>query len=135
MTANDTLDAGLWLTAGLARWPHEPGLLNLAGKLAASKGNYLKAQSYWRSALVALQQKERLAASEDIAGQRKKAVFSADADGDDPVQDLGRLLLAVAGPVPKKEEKPRDGLRMTVTGRQLRAESRSRATETALQRW
>ncbi len=42
-----------WLRVGMQRFPQEPALLELAGRQSASKGEYSKAQLYWREALAA----------------------------------------------------------------------------------
>jgi tetratricopeptide (TPR) repeat protein len=45
--------AQVWLKVGLQRYPHEPALIELAGRDAASKGEYSRAQLLWRQALSA----------------------------------------------------------------------------------
>lgn len=53
MGAGDMNTATVWLRAALNRWPNNAGMLNLAGKLSAAKGDYKAAQRFWNAALAA----------------------------------------------------------------------------------
>ena len=43
-----------WTKAALQRWPKSSPLLELAGKQAAARGDYNKAEAYWKAALEAM---------------------------------------------------------------------------------
>jgi uncharacterized protein HemY len=68
-----------WLRIGLQRFPQEPALLELAGRQSASKGEYSKAQLYWRQAL----------AAGELPSARKPGALSPN----DPQRSLGALLV------------------------------------------
>jgi predicted Zn-dependent protease len=85
---NDPL-APAWLRVGLQRFPQEPALLELAGRQAASKGEYPKAQLYWREAL----------AAGDIQAARKPGTLSAN----DPQRGLASLLVGQDAILPSGE--------------------------------
>jgi uncharacterized protein HemY len=70
-----------WLRIGLQRFPQEPALLELAGRQSAGKGEYTKAQLYWRQAL----------AAGDIQATRKAG--AAALSPNDPQRSLGALLV------------------------------------------
>jgi tetratricopeptide (TPR) repeat protein len=70
-----------WLRIGLQRFPQEPALLELAGRQSASKGEYSKAQLYWREAL----------AAGDIQATRKPGAVALSPN--DPQRSLGTLLV------------------------------------------
>ncbi len=54
--------ADTWVSRGLAQWPTDPKLLELAGERAQAHGNLKQAETYWREALA-----ERKAQPEDAA--------------------------------------------------------------------
>jgi tetratricopeptide (TPR) repeat protein len=59
MTVNDRRQTSLWLREGLSQWPTSSQLLTLAGKDAAMRGDYDKAQFYWKSALEVMPENEQ----------------------------------------------------------------------------
>jgi len=70
-----------WLRIGLQRFPQEPSLLELAGRQAASKGEYTKAQLYWRQAITV----------GDLQTSRKAG--TAALSPNDPQRSLANLLV------------------------------------------
>lgn len=70
-----------WLRIGLQRFPQEPALLELAGRQAASKGDYSKAQIYWRQALTV----------GDLQTARKSGIAALSPN--DPQRSLATLLV------------------------------------------
>jgi tetratricopeptide (TPR) repeat protein len=68
-----------WLRVGLQRFPMSPVLLELAGRQAASKGEYSRAKLYWRQA----------SAASDIRAARKPGELPPN----DPQASLGALLV------------------------------------------
>jgi len=63
MNQRDTTYSTSWLREGLATWPTDSKLLDLAGKQAAASGDYKRARLYWREALKSLPSDESDAAS------------------------------------------------------------------------
>jgi hypothetical protein len=82
MTANDRRQTAVWLREALSRWPNSAELLTLAGKDAAIRGEYDKAQYYWKAALEAMPNSE---SGLPLAGTVAGAPTAAD--------QLGTLLL------------------------------------------
>ena len=60
MTVNDRKQTSLWIREALVRFPNDAQLLTLAGKDAAMRGEYDKAESYWKAALQAMPASEPL---------------------------------------------------------------------------
>ena len=68
-----------WLKYALQRFPREPALLELAGRQAASKGEYARAQTYWRQAIA--------------VGEAQITEKPGSLSFNDPHRALGALLL------------------------------------------
>ena len=60
MTVDDRPAVNAWLREGLQRWPNDPDLLTLAGRVAASRGDYKRAEAYWAAALANMPAASRL---------------------------------------------------------------------------
>ena len=85
--------AETWLKEGVAKYPTDTELLSMAGKQAAAKGDFKKAESFWRVALQGI----------DSQAQEKVAeTLRSGPDGiknlkpGDPTDDLGTVLLSRA---------------------------------------
>ncbi len=86
LSVRDGSLANQWLTKGLRRFPRDSKLLTMAGKLAAQKGDYKKAELYLRAALAALPKQDSASALERSLG--------AGASATDPLtRSLRQLLL------------------------------------------
>ncbi|MBI1352979.1 MAG: tetratricopeptide repeat protein [Acidobacteria bacterium] len=93
MTVQDRAATNQWLREGLQKWPQDADLLTMAGRVAASRGDYKRAEAYWKAAL------------QNMPTQNPAPGFPFDAQmggpqgagQQDPAGDLGRLLLADAG--------------------------------------
>lgn len=51
MSVQATQLAEHWMHVALQRWPKNASLLDLAGKQAAGRGDYVRAEAYWKAAL------------------------------------------------------------------------------------
>lgn len=70
-----------WLEMGTRRYPHEARILNLAGQYFADRGDYARAQAYWREAV-----------GEGAAPAGRPGAAGA-VRSRNPEQDLGQILL------------------------------------------
>jgi len=108
MTVRDSL-ANKWLMDGTQKWPKDPQLLNLAGQMAAAKGDFHRAEMYYKAALSA-------SVVSEVKEQQQALVTEA---SEDPRRKLGRLLLnedvaaespaaamAISRPMGAQERKP-----------------------------
>ena len=93
IAAHETRVAETWLKEGVAKYPTDTELLSMAGKQAAAKGDFKKAESFWRVALQGI----------DSQAQEKVAeTLRSGPDGiknlkpGDPTDDLGTVLLSRA---------------------------------------
>jgi len=94
-----------WLESALDRWPNNPQLLNLAGKQAASAGNYTLAKRYWKAALVATPVETEMTKTTGTAALAPLVVSR------NPAQVIGELLLGEQVPevqARRKREAPAD---------------------------
>ena len=82
MTLKDKRLVSRWLRQGLEMWPNNSKLLSLAGSEAASRGDYDRAEQYWRLALEAMPQESGPASLAGLEGANPET------------SDLGRLLIA-----------------------------------------
>ncbi|MGH9628565.1 MAG: cellulose synthase subunit BcsC-related outer membrane protein [Bryobacteraceae bacterium] len=82
----------IWLQSGLKKWPADHQLLSLAGQHATDKGDYKKAEMYWRLALSAMS-----AQSREASAEASTTVPDPLKPDEDPRQSLGRLLLEDSG--------------------------------------
>lgn len=88
MGVRDSSAANQWLNKGLMLYPRDPGLLNLAGKQAASKGDYKKAESFWSAALQRMPK-------DPIGGSvgTNSPLPGPDGNASTATRELGQLLL------------------------------------------
>jgi len=87
LSVRDGSLANQWLAKGLRRFPGDSKLLTLAGKQAAQKGDYKKAEYYLRAALAALPK------------QDGRSALDPERNAGDPLtRSLGQLLLDREGP-------------------------------------
>ncbi len=132
LTVRDSALANQWLSRGLQRFPQDAPLLTLAGKQAALKGDYKRAESYLRAARAVLPRESGQPGLDHSLGP--------DTSGQPLTRSLGQLLLDVeppAGdlpsPVRPSEPQPRtaapiDLLRPADAPVPLRSEANSEAT-------
>ena len=98
--AGDMNSATVWLRTALNRWPNNAGMLNLAGKLAAAKGDYKTAQKFWSAALAATPVPAELQKSPNGVRELKPA------DDRPATQVLGELLLGADAAQPQPVTQP-----------------------------
>lgn len=110
MAAEETRLADAWLKEALTRYPADTELLSLAGKQAAAKGDFKKAEGFWRLALrgVEAQAQERVA-----EGLRTGPEGIPDLKTGNPTDDAGMVLLSKA----QSQESADPAARTTVTYR------------------
>ncbi|MGA2961761.1 MAG: cellulose synthase subunit BcsC-related outer membrane protein [Candidatus Korobacteraceae bacterium] len=84
--------ADFWLRQGLHKWPQDATLLDMAGRIAATRGDYAKAQLYWKQAIAALPAHDR--AAPVLGGQNAKGLNSLLGDA---AENLSRLLVPTGG--------------------------------------
>lgn len=91
--AKETRLADQWLKDGLTKFPTDNELLTLAGKQAAAKGDFKKAEAFWRLALqgIDLQSHERLADS-----LRSGPAGISDLKTGNATDDAGTILLSAS---------------------------------------
>jgi tetratricopeptide (TPR) repeat protein len=77
-----------WTKTALQRWPKSAPLLEVAGKQAAARGDYSKAQAYWRAALEAMPPDGAKDSLFGILGHGKEAPHQSQA-----TQSLAKLLM------------------------------------------
>lgn len=109
MTANDRRQTAVWLREALSRWPNNPQLLTLAGKDASIRGEYDKAQFYWKAAL------EAMANSEDAVP------LAASGSAPTVADQLGTLLLG--GRATSADSASPDALGQLLTGATFAADA------------
>ncbi|HUE01763.1 MAG TPA: tetratricopeptide repeat protein, partial [Bryobacteraceae bacterium] len=86
LSVRDSALANQWLAKGLRRFPRDSKLLTLAGKQAALKGDYKKAEVYLRAALAALPKQEGRSSADRSPGL-------GNSDSQPLTRSLGQLLL------------------------------------------
>jgi len=74
-----------WLEAGLRKYPRDARILNLAGQQAAQRGDYARAERYWREALA-------------LKGITPSSIPGMPAVANSPEQQLERLLVGESLP-------------------------------------
>ncbi len=77
-----------WTKTALQRWPKSGPLLEIAGKQAAARGDYSKAEAYWKAALQAMPPDGANDSLFGILGQGKEAPHQSQA-----TQSLAKLLM------------------------------------------
>jgi tetratricopeptide (TPR) repeat protein len=77
-----------WMKTALQRWPKSASLLELAGKQAAARGDYSKAEAYWKAALEAIPADSSRDSLFGILGYGKEAPHQSQA-----TQSLAKLLM------------------------------------------
>ncbi len=92
MARKDSI-ATKWASAGLARFPRDPSLLDMAGKLAAGEGNYKLAEGFWHQAVAALQAQDRMNAQKPVNADPIPALKPAEVAAADQGPDALRRLL------------------------------------------
>jgi tetratricopeptide (TPR) repeat protein len=80
-----------WLKEGLTKFPADHELLTLAGKQAVAKGDFKKAEAFWRLALQGIDAKSHESV---IEGLRSGADGIADLKAGNPTDDAGTILLS-----------------------------------------
>jgi tetratricopeptide (TPR) repeat protein len=110
--AGDMNTATEWLRIALNRWPGNGNMLNLAGKLAAAKGDYKTAQRYWNAALAATPAPAELPTN-PRAGER----VLKPADDRPAAEIVGELLLGSAIPTRPAQTPASSSLRETAVPR------------------
>jgi tetratricopeptide (TPR) repeat protein len=92
LAERETPLAAAWIAEGLRKYPHDPELLNMAGRQAAAKGDFKTAQAFFHRALQEAQAEERKQAVSDLRNSR--------GGGDSPTgtDELGSLLLGGSTP-------------------------------------
>jgi tetratricopeptide (TPR) repeat protein len=88
MSAQATQLAEHWTKAALQRWPKSPQLLEVAGKQAAARGDYAKAEAYWKASLEALPSSDARDSLFGILGPGKGAPHQSQS-----TQSLAKLLM------------------------------------------
>lgn len=84
LTANDKVQAELWLRQALVRYPSDPAILALAARYEQARGDNQRAAEYFRASLAAMPSAspvDRLAhtlAYPDVDNKARKAVTAAD---------------------------------------------------------
>ena len=97
MAAQESRMTDTWLKEGLTRYPADTELLSLAGKQAAAKGDFKKAEGFWRLALRGMEAQ----AKEKVAdGLRSGPGGIPDLTTSDPADAAGAVLLSKAGLLP-----------------------------------
>jgi cellulose synthase operon protein C len=77
-----------WTKTALQRWPKNPALLEVAGKQAAARGDYGKAQAYWKAALEAMPADSAKDSLFGVLGHGKEVPHQSQA-----TQSLAKLLM------------------------------------------
>ena len=77
-----------WTKSALQKWPKSPALLEVAGKQAAARGDYVKAEAYWKAALEAMPPDSMKDSLFGILGHGKEAPHQSQA-----TQNLAKLLM------------------------------------------
>jgi tetratricopeptide (TPR) repeat protein len=88
MSVQATQLAEHWTKTALQRWPKSGALLEIAGKQAAARGDYNKAEAYWKAALEAMPAEGTKDSLFGIFGQGKEAPHQSQS-----TQSLAKLLM------------------------------------------
>ncbi len=86
--------ADFWLREGLRKWPQDSTLLEMAGRIAATRGDYAKAELYWKQAIAALPAQSK---TTSLLGGKAKGMNALFADQGDAAENLSRLLVPAGG--------------------------------------
>ncbi len=86
--------ADFWLREGLHKWPQDAVLLDMAGRIAATRGDYAKAELYWKQAIASLPAQDRNASM--LGGKNAKGLSALSGQGD-AAESLARLLVPTGG--------------------------------------
>ncbi|HWB95705.1 MAG TPA: cellulose synthase subunit BcsC-related outer membrane protein, partial [Bryobacteraceae bacterium] len=112
LAERQTQIANTWLDEGLKKYPTDPDLLNIAGRQAAAKGDFQKAELYWRQALQSIQVANRKRAAANTLSLAKG--YTLDPLMDQATDDLGAVLLGgtEVPPAPaERNRRPPSGLK------------------------
>jgi Tfp pilus assembly protein PilF len=82
--------ADAWINSGLAQWPNNPKLLELAGERAQASGDLKRAEMYWKEALAQkqLQSKNQVMASGESGQSLKTLLVGTDSSRRESSQGL-----------------------------------------------
>ena len=70
---------------GLRKWPQDSTLLDMAGRIAAVRGDYAKAELYWKQAIAALPAQSKTAS---LFGGKAKGMNALFADQGDAAKSV-----------------------------------------------